>query len=63
MKRLFALLSVASLLLLGGCDVPYDAFGDSDYNALEDFGYAEQEGTTSVDAEAVDCFRFADLFD
>ena len=52
MKRLFALLSVAALLLLGGCDVPYDAFGDSDYNALEDFGYAEQEGTTSVDAEA-----------
>ena len=52
MKRLPALLSVAALLLLGGCDVPYDAFGDSDYNALEDFGYAEQEGTTSVDAEA-----------
>ena len=52
MKRLPALLSAAALLLLGGCDVAYDAFGDSDYNALEDIGYAEQEGTTSVDAEA-----------
>ncbi|MBO7500526.1 MAG: PCMD domain-containing protein [Fibrobacterales bacterium] len=52
MKRFPALLSAAALLLLGACEAAYDTFGDSDYNALDDFGYAEQEGTTSVDLEA-----------
>lgn len=51
MKRFTVLLS-AALLLLVGCEAPYDTFGDSDYNALEEFAYAEQEGTTSVDPEA-----------
>ena len=52
MKRFPALLSAAALLLLGACEAAYDTFGDSDYNALEDIGYAEQEGTTSADPEA-----------
>lgn len=52
MKRFPALLSAAALLLLGACEAAYDTFGDSDYNSLEDIGYAEQEGTTSADPEA-----------
>ena len=51
MKRFTVLLSAAFFLLVG-CEAPYDTFGDSDYNALEEFAYAEQEGTTSVDPEA-----------
>ena len=43
-----SLLGIFAFIVLNGCSADYDTFGASDYRNLEDFSFAEQNGSSVV---------------